>query len=1796
MTRVLLPVLALLAATSLAPVATLAQDTSTAPIADCPAETEPNDVPEGAPELVGPVCQLGELPEGDPQDLAIWTVTEADAARTWTFSVEGVPAAVTSLRLLPILSAPGVEPLEIGSQLLQVDGTPDEEAGMSVPVLLRPGRYLLGISRSAFSPRAIPSDLGYRSSAQPAEPLPTPGDIEPNDDGSQATPVAGAFALTGDGAGSPDVYAWDVPATGGDWWQLTAQAPLGDTLTLTLLDAEGEPLASQASDPDGRASLFDLDLAAGRYHLRVDTSADPVAPYLLAASTQPPGDGDPEPNDDPAHAAPLELGSTVSGRVARTGDVDGYGFTIDDATASVLLDAKLMWFGPAKRTLCLVPWDGSTVEVALKCVEGTGGVAITGLSLPPGGYALTVQGEPDPLDPYYLRVDATSAAQEGYETEPNDIPSLASPVRVDQVAHGRSDDGDLDHYRIEVTGEPQLWQVDVDGPGLERLELTRVDGTALADGTIDADGSHASLVDLYLTPGDHWIRVSGQGGDYELRFTPLGPPDPDAEREPNDDSVVAERLEVGVPRTGRLATTADVDIYRFSTEATERLVLHLEPPTDGAVAFTLLQSGRTLVSAPTPATGAPIVDDLLLPPGDFELMLQPGTAGEGRYRVWLEREDPLTLAIDQEPNDTFADARPIPEDGVIEGLPDPSGGFDWFRLPPSVDGLPLEVVVEGEVSELSVNDDITSYPLLLEDGGVYRSGGLPIDVPLALVVRASGPYRLTVGSTTAAPPIERPELPVELSLELPPDTPAAHWPAGQHLDGTLRIRVTGDVSLDLTLDWVSSDPLVQVELERTSVQVAPGGSVDVPVVVRFQPDLPLERPIRLTVRARDTAGVQRTTSAEVTATGEAPPLSPEQAWPMPESMLGGLDVASLALGATTLPSLDLVGEDALHDGLVLTGTGLDAPFGVLPVDLTVDLAGDAPIPVVGITLDPVAGGSTFLGVVRDFDLLLSTDGFTWQPVLSGTLSPVSREQAFALPEPVPATHAQLHIRSLHGNDPDTVVLGEWKVVGQPGFVPEGVELDLAPPDRGGHIVWMAPQPVGYEATDGILTADPTRQTIEVPDDRAVAWVLGFRSGRAARVGSLRWVWPFDADPEARLTRVEVSASLTSPLGPWEPLGRWSVRAEDGSVRPFELDTPTWVRYLRFDATVPRAVTEEVDLPTTISVIEVPLADDPRSALGEWGASGDGPYEWAEPPDLGYPVDTAEVPDTPDQAVPLEAGAPIEGRVHRGRDVDWYSFQVPEGHRSVTLTVGGAPSVGVGLDLVDSAGSPVPAVFGPGRVPGTIDYQANVRGGETYKVQVRQPPLSAVVAYDTSISLSNYQPLVTQSIRGYAAGVVPGQEAMNFLPFGREPLLEEWTDDPYVLRSAVDGFLGDVSSSAAETGIIDASRLLSTREGARAILLLTDGETSTPERSMEMWRVLDTVRPQVFAVHVGGNGQPQLSTRLMRDWAGANGGSYQYARSHADIDEAFDRMATWMRRSAGYRLSVETSRDRVPEPEPGSLRVVTPPGEDGTPTEAPLAPDVAIEVILDTSGSMRDRTRGERRIDAAKAVLTRLVREGLPEGAPLALRVLGSRDDPCGTRLAIPLSPLDPDAVTRLVEGIRVDREADTPLGAAIAAVEQDLAGSAGTRILLLITDSEEVWPHRDLCGMDPADAIERLREAGIDVRVNVVGLAVDSRRAQRQMREWAELGNGDFFRADDTESLGAAVGRALSAPFVVHDSGGAEVARGTVNGDPIELPPGTYQVVVLTEPRLVIEGVVVTSETPAEVTAVQPATESEEGT
>jgi hypothetical protein len=359
-----------------------------------------------------------------------------------------------------------------------------------------------------------------------------------------------------------------------------------------------------------------------------------------------------------------------------------------------------------------------------------------------------------------------------------------------------------------------------------------------------------------------------------------------------------------------------------------------------------------------------------------------------------------------------------------------------------------------------------------------------------------------------------------------------------------------------------------------------------------------------------------------------------------------------------------------------------------------------------------------------------------------------------------------------------------------------------------------------------------------------------------------------------------------------------------------------------------------------------------------------------------------------------------------------------------------------------------------------------------------------------------------------------------------------------------------------------------------VLLVTDAETSSYQENQKLWEQLDAVRPMVFAVHVGSETEPRVTRHFMQDWAMAGNGYYQYALSHGEMDRAFDRMATWLRRPATYSLRYETSEVEVPPPDPGKLGVVAPEQADGT-QSAVVGEGVAIEIILDTSGSMLKRTDGRRRIDIAKDVLRELVTDRLPAGLPVALRVLGSREDRCGTRLAVPLGPLDPEQVIGLVDPIRVVQEADTPLGAAIAAVPGDLADATGTRILLVITDSEEVWPHRDLCGRDPARSIRALRGEGIDARVHIVGFGITDRKARAQLRRWARLGGGSWFDARDPEQLADAVRRAVSAPFMVYDAAGEVVARGTVGTEPVEVPPGTYRVVVLTDPQMVYEGVVV---------------------
>jgi len=141
-----------------------------------------------------------------------------------------------------------------------------------------------------------------------------------------------------------------------------------------------------------------------------------------------------------------------------------------------------------------------------------------------------------------------------------------------------------------------------------------------------------------------------------------------------------------------------------------------------------------------------------------------------------------------------------------------------------------------------------------------------------------------------------------------------------------------------------------------------------------------------------------------------------------------------------------------------------------------------------------------------------------------------------------------------------------------------------------------------------------------------------------------------------------------------------------------------------------------------------------------------------------------------------------------------------------------------------------------------------------------------------------------------------------------------------------------------------------------------------------------------------------------------------------------------------------------------------------------------------------------------------------------------------------------------VASINAMNLAKTPIAATLAKAGAELAGKSGAHLLILLTDGEET------CDGDPAAVIASLSAGGLDVRVNIVGFAIDELMLRETFQEWASLGNGTYLDARNAEELTAGLAYAIEVPFEVLDGGGDVVASGVVNGPAVELQPGAYRV------------------------------------
>jgi hypothetical protein len=303
---------------------------------------------------------------------------------------------------------------------------------------------------------------------------------------------------------------------------------------------------------------------------------------------------------------------------------------------------------------------------------------------------------------------------------------------------------------------------------------------------------------------------------------------------------------------------------------------------------------------------------------------------------------------------------------------------------------------------------------------------------------------------------------------------------------------------------------------------------------------------------------------------------------------------------------------------------------------------------------------------------------------------------------------------------------------------------------------------------------------------------------------------------------------------------------------------------------------------------------------------------------------------------------------------------------------------------------------------------------------------------------------------------------------------------------------------------------------------------------------------------------------MADWANAAGGHVSRFASQGDGEVAFRRVQAWLNRPAGYAFSL--SADTTPPP-PGHLLVQLGDKSTGSvPGEPAAASPVAMEIVLDASGSMLQRLGPSRRIDIAKAVLSNLGRSVLPAGLPVALRVFGhDRPDSCDNELFIPLGPLDRSAFVAAIQRVESVNLARTSIAATLRQAGKDLAGVAGAPIIILMTDGNET------CGGDPMAEIKQLRSEGLHVQLNIIGFAIDDAATQQLLTSWSEAGGGHYFNASDGDALAGAIAKATALSYTVFDPAGTQVAQGTVGGAAVELPPGEYTVRV---GATAIEGVV----------------------
>jgi hypothetical protein len=552
----------------------------------------------------------------------------------------------------------------------------------------------------------------------------------------------------GDLGASPDADYWVFDVTGPGTVVVLLDQPTADA-NLALYDGSRNLLGTSANAGTASEQIEHHTPAAGRFYVRVDAVAGPVASYVVGAVLVPDRTG--EPNDHRERSTIIAVPSTTNAAISPAGDVDWYQLrtpgagtlTVKVTGATADLDLELR----------------AGMPVAASWTVGVADEAVTYEAPGAASYDVVVYSPVKGTSDYTLTVEFTASGADG-----NDSPGYATPVATPSTTPGTiSPATDLDYLTFTTTTAGRITAT-LSGLSAD-LDLVLYDNWLAQR----ASGSTRNATGETLTydapaAGTFYVVVKGYASstsDYtlDLAFTPAPPGRPNHTFDTATPlSMSWDETEVRfVPLPDAVGASPDAAYYVLDV-AWAGTVSVAVGGAGADVTLTVYDAARNPVGTST-RSGLAYEEVVGVTTGATRLYAKVEAAAATDYSIAAILKPTRGNA---EPNDTFALRTPVAVPSVTHASISPPfdvagttwHDVDWYELAPPGPGT-LTVRVTGSTADLDLELRKDTMPFLASWTAGIADETIVYEVPAAGTyfawvyspVGASSDYTLTVEFT-----------------------------------------------------------------------------------------------------------------------------------------------------------------------------------------------------------------------------------------------------------------------------------------------------------------------------------------------------------------------------------------------------------------------------------------------------------------------------------------------------------------------------------------------------------------------------------------------------------------------------------------------------------------------------------------------------------------------------------------------------------------------------------------------------------------------------------------------------------------------------------------------------------------------------------------------------------------------------------------------------------------------------------------------------------------------------------------